>query len=168
MSPPEPSESDLARWAKWDELRADQDAAQLAYEQHVAAETERFGSHADTACPHRSRALCSYALTILSLKQREEELRQEGIEEMLAEDMARPEQQWWLSFVDPGKPEGKRFLGVAIVRGGGMQEAIQNAWAIGINPGGEVQAVPIPDEHAYDKYLNRLMAAEELKREGLA
>jgi hypothetical protein len=138
MSVPEPTETDLARWAKWDDLRARQ--AEATTDEEIAA-----------------------------LKREEDELRQQGVDEMLAEDLARPEQWFWLSFADPNKPPGSQFLGVAIVQGGGMGEAIQNAWTMGINPGGEVQAIPIPEEHVPDEqYRRRLMPKKELEEAGLA
>ena len=53
---------------------------------------------------------------------------------------------WWLSFTDPQRPKGERFLGVALVETEEIADlreatkaAIQKAWATGCNPGGEVQ-----------------------------
>ena len=99
----------------------------------------------------------------------EEELRQEGIEEMLGEDLAKPEQFWGLSCADGDRPKGQQFLGVAIVKGGGMQEAIQNAWTMEINPGGQVQAFELPEDRVPDpKFHNRLLSKQELEEGGLA
>lgn len=99
----------------------------------------------------------------------EEELRQQGLEEMLTEDLAKPERFFWLSFADPHADKGKQFLGVAIVKGGGLQEAVQNAFTMKINPGGEVQAYEIPEQHVPDqKFHNRLLSKAELEKEGLA
>lgn len=55
---------------------------------------------------------------------------------------------WWLSFVDPKRPQGQRFLGCALVETEtdpddpkvAMSDAIRRAWRTGCNPGGEVQA----------------------------
>ena len=53
---------------------------------------------------------------------------------------------YWLSFVDTKKPEGDKFLGVAIVRGRSAEGAVEMAWHLGINPGGEVLiAGPMPE-----------------------
>lgn len=104
-----------------------------------------------------------------ALAREEAELREEGWQELMDEDLAKPESWWWLSFCDPAKPTGEQFLGVCIVKGGGAWEAIQNAWAMKINPGGEVQSLQIPEEHLPDpKYHNRLMSKAELEEAGLA
>lgn len=46
---------------------------------------------------------------------------------------------WWLSFADPDLPRGRQFLGVVVVRADDMKDAMQKAWRLGINPGGEVK-----------------------------
>lgn len=133
-----PTEQDLARWAKWDDLRARQAEA--------TTDTER-----------------------AELKMEEEALRNASWNEVLEQDMKNPEGWWWLSFCDPDKPEGEQFLGVCIVHGGGGGEAIQNAWTIGCNPGGEVMSIPIPEQHVPDEqYRRRLLSKEELEEAGLA
>lgn len=48
---------------------------------------------------------------------------------------------WWLSFADAERPAGEQLLGVAIVEGADMATAIKAAWALGCNPGGEVQGM---------------------------
>lgn len=99
----------------------------------------------------------------------EEALRQRGINEVLEKDMGQREQWWWLSFADPGKPTGEQFLGVIIVLAGGIGEATQKLWDMGINPGGEVRAYPIPEEHVPDEqYRNKLLSREELEEAELA
>lgn len=55
-------------------------------------------------------------------------------------------QWWWLSFCDPGRPQGNRFLGCAIVASTDMTHAIITAHRLGINPGGEVVGAPVPDD----------------------
>lgn len=50
---------------------------------------------------------------------------------------------FWLSFADPNKPKGQQFLGGTLIEvpiGGhpGVIAAVQRAWDLGINPGGEV------------------------------
>lgn len=74
--------------------------------------------------------------------------RLDQIEEWSAsEEPAKPEAEAeiddpivWLSFADGDRPEGERFLGVAIVRARQATEAARLAHELGINPGGEVAA----------------------------
>ena len=90
---------------------------------------------------------------------------------------------WWLSFCDPERPEGKQFLGVAIVTAevedvfdaltyAGEREiglAIRRTHDLGINPGGEVSGILIPPEHVPDeRYRDRLLDRAELESSGLA
>ncbi len=80
----------------------------------------------------------------------------------LLHDLKKPEEWWWLSFAgDDG-----RWLGVAVVRATGMSWAIRRTHELGINPGGEVRAAPIP--HPTDPpaaLVDRLIAdKEELDR----
>lgn len=64
---------------------------------------------------------------------------------------------WWLSFVDPDRPEGQRSLGVAIVQGADIGEVASNAWALDCNPGGEVAGAELPDALLpAPEHLNRL------------
>lgn len=75
--------------------------------------------------------------------------------------MAQPDDGWWwLSFVDPGRPEGDRFLGVAIVPGGNVIQASQFAWTLGINPGGQVAGFPLPSTPRL-KYVGILHAGAD-------
>lgn len=124
----EPTTTDLARWAKWDDLRARQ-AAAATTEERVA------------------------------LAREEDALRDEGIRELLEQDVSNEECWWWLSFVDRDE---NAFLGVCIVRGGGVLEAATNARLIGCNPGGEVAAYPI-ERLPPEKYRNRLLTEGELE-----
>lgn len=56
---------------------------------------------------------------------------------------------WWCSFVDPDKPEGQRFLGVAVVpcepaiedQASVAKTVLTEAHRIGCNPGGQVKFV---------------------------
>jgi len=76
-----------------------------------------------------------------------------------------PMKTWWMSFVDPDKPAGKRFLGVAIVEGRSFKEAhwmSSHVWHC--NPGGEIEATDV-SEIAYKIPLekrNRLLSKKEL------
>lgn len=70
---------------------------------------------------------------------------------------------YWLSFVDGDRPRGERFLGVAIVEALNEFVVIPAAWAAGVNPGGEVQFVQIPNEMDIPiQYINRLMDKDEI------
>jgi hypothetical protein len=74
-------------------------------------------------------------------------------------------QHWWLSFCDTDKPAGTQFLGACIVGpASDIGEAAQLAWWLGINPGGEVAAQPIPQTllgtTPFD-YLGRLLTRAE-------
>ncbi len=81
----------------------------------------------------------------------------------------------WLSFLDPHKPSGQRFLGVAIVEVPASETpeemaeaAIQKAWSLGINPGGEVIASgvePPPEAEALRAFYgltNRLLSEADV------
>lgn len=63
---------------------------------------------------------------------------------------------WWLSFADPEKPQGTRFLGVAIVEiedveGQDLRDravtVVRKAHALGCNPGGEVASTELHLDH---------------------
>jgi len=82
---------------------------------------------------------------------------------MLTEPRKKPEGEtvmwWWLSFCDPEKPAGQRFVGVTLVRGSAFLQAVQEAHRLGINPGGEVKGTQIPEPAP--KFRNRLLGREE-------
>ena len=67
----------------------------------------------------------------------------------------------WLSFCDDDKPKGQQFLGVAIVRGRDFLIAVERAHMLGINPGGQVMGMPIPDEVAPD-IVDRMLSRREV------
>jgi hypothetical protein len=77
-------------------------------------------------------------------------------------------QWWWLSFVEPGK----RSLGCCLVEGKDIREALRRAWALGINPGGEVMGVPLAQEVMEEHYpesggwRERLLSPKELYQSG--
>jgi len=50
---------------------------------------------------------------------------------------------YWLSFCDPKAPTGQQFLGACLIKAAASdpKAAIETAWALGVNPGGEVQFV---------------------------
>jgi hypothetical protein len=51
---------------------------------------------------------------------------------------------WWLSFCDPDRPRGEKFKHAVIVEGRDIVEAADEAWRLGINPGGEVMGYELP------------------------
>lgn len=67
---------------------------------------------------------------------------------------------FWLSFVDPRREEGKRFLGVSLVEAKDSMNAVQIARIHDCNPGGEVKIVrlsgTVPEDKAY-----RLLGEDE-------
>lgn len=78
---------------------------------------------------------------------------------------------WWLSFVDPSLsdppkqqvPGGGGFLGVCIVPAYGFMDAVDTAWRLGCNPGGEVKGVPTdPDTDL--KWIGRLLSLAEIEQ----
>lgn len=53
---------------------------------------------------------------------------------------------WWLSFCDTDKPEGEQFVGACIVEDApDMVRAVERAWELGLNPGGQVAGMPLSD-----------------------
>jgi hypothetical protein len=77
---------------------------------------------------------------------------------------------WWLSFVDSSAsappdqqvPGGGGFLGVSIVAATDPLSAVQHAWDLGCNPGGEVGILgPIPLDVYPPEVRNRLLTQEE-------
>ena len=84
---------------------------------------------------------------------------------LLAEEAGAPLLSWWMSFCDTGKPRGQQFLGVAIIKAPGFAHAHQRACALGINPGGQIQAQPV--EGVADDYHDRLLSRAELETAGL-
>lgn len=84
--------------------------------------------------------------------------------EVISEQTLGQPSWWWLSFCDPGKPKGEKFLGVAIVQANGFALAITETHLRGINPGGEVAFQEIPPEVGHDEFAsfcNRLLTRGE-------
>jgi hypothetical protein len=100
---------------------------------------------------------------------------------------------FWLSFSDPDRPAGQRFLGVAVIdvtteeaataevvlrmRHPHAKEgaewvwvAQQKAWQLGINPGGEIGVTELPrtDPRVAAIPRDRLMQKPELEALGVA
>lgn len=53
---------------------------------------------------------------------------------------------WWLSFADPNRPEGERFLGVSLVYADTLPQAMHKAWMKNCNPGGQIAGWSLPPE----------------------
>lgn len=91
---------------------------------------------------------------------------------VLAEEQNDPAEDtvWWLSFVDPDRaaprgqqqPGGPGFLGVAIIHAPGPIHAQQRAHELGINPGGEVAAYPVPARVIPHGYRDRLLTRDDI------
>jgi hypothetical protein len=94
-----------------------------------------------------------------------DEERQRRIAAKLLAEEAAPQPAWyWLSFIDPDRAQGTRFLGVAIVHADGHMSAIDRTHRLNINPGGEVACYRLPDDFVVapehrNKLLDRVAAA---------
>lgn len=66
---------------------------------------------------------------------------------------------YWLSFADPQRPKGERFLGAAVVEADTFAEAIKRSWSHGCNPGGEIQGTPLPARETMSDRQLELLAA---------
>lgn len=77
--------------------------------------------------------------------------------------MSNAQSLYWLSFCDPDMPKGHAFLGVAIVHAFDFEGAVQEAWNLGINPGGEVMGFPIPSvvDNLVREDTGRLLSKEK-------
>lgn len=79
---------------------------------------------------------------------------------------------FFVSFADSKLPEGKQFLGAAVVAGSSAEEAILNCHSKKINPGGDAVALPIPLVAGNEQYelhmlnINKLMIKAELIEKG--
>lgn len=72
------------------------------------------------------------------------------------EELENPLGLWYLSF---SGEEG--FRGAVIVEAHGVTTAVDVAWVLGINPGGEVLAIPCPFP-VFPELQNRLLGKDEL------
>lgn len=69
---------------------------------------------------------------------------------------------YYLSFVDPDKPEGSRWAGACCVRGRTPTDAVGEAWRQACNPGGEVAIIgPLPEPPGGAEMCNRLLSRHE-------
>lgn len=98
-----------------------------------------------------------------------DEERRARIAQVHAEEVKRGELGlWWLSFVDPDRPEGQRFLGVVIVQALGFGDAINVSFAKGLNPGGEIQGFQIEMDYVPEALRNRLLKKRDLAGFGVS
>jgi hypothetical protein len=72
---------------------------------------------------------------------------------------------FYLSFADNTLPKNQQWLGAVIVQGSDMKDAIENAWILDINPGGEVLGMEI-EKLPSKNYLNRLLDRIALRAMG--
>jgi hypothetical protein len=77
---------------------------------------------------------------------------------------------WWMSFADPGRSKGQQFLGLVILEAPTPREAMQKAWDMEINPGGQIMFIELPNEMKaeYERYMNRLLQKVDLIDIGVA
>jgi hypothetical protein len=80
--------------------------------------------------------------------------------EILSEESKQPLCWWYLSFADD------EFLGACVVEGRGILSAVEQAHALGINPGGQVLAVKVHRDDEGRLPTNRLLSREEVARHG--
>lgn len=75
---------------------------------------------------------------------------------------------YWIPFTDPEAPIGEKLMGVIVIESDSIEEALEEAYMMGINPGGMV-------EHAYEIRReskefqlprNRLLSVKELNDMG--
>jgi hypothetical protein len=85
---------------------------------------------------------------------------------MKEEAVAGKETCFWLSFCDLEKPQGQQHLGVIIMRTLGLAHAIDRAWKLGINPGGEVLSCTTDGDSIRPEHFDRLLTADELVAAG--
>jgi hypothetical protein len=54
---------------------------------------------------------------------------------------------WWMSFCDPKRPKGDKFLGALIVTGEDHKAMLARSWLLELNPDGEVEFFEIPEQY---------------------
>jgi hypothetical protein len=72
---------------------------------------------------------------------------------------------WWMSFCDPEKPKGQKFLGALVIRADDHFEMMKRSWMLELNPGGEVAFFEIPKQYEeripHDWIETRLLTKNE-------
>lgn len=80
-----------------------------------------------------------------------------------------PPAVWWLSFADPGKPDGEKFLGGCLVKAPSTMPdmAVREASLRNCNPGGEALIAEVTHivfpEKVFERYGNRLLSWDECR-----
>lgn len=78
---------------------------------------------------------------------------------------------FWMSFCNPDLPKGQKFLGATIVEAPNALLAANEAWRIGVNPGGEIKFAELDIETADQippegqKYVNKFVSREVVMAE---
>lgn len=72
---------------------------------------------------------------------------------------------WWLSFVDPDRPEGDQYLGAVLLKADDVAHALFCSHEKGLNPGGEIAMFEIPKEFEYRIEVNMNLTHRLLTRE---
>jgi hypothetical protein len=74
---------------------------------------------------------------------------------------------YFMSFVDFDKDQEQEFIGACIVRAKNSEDAPQEAWRRGCNPGGEMIGLLVPDDRLPDeRWYNRTLTREEVEDMG--
>lgn len=69
---------------------------------------------------------------------------------------------WWqMSFMDPTRPEGQRWLGGINVEAPSIGEAITFTHVIGCNPGGQIAFIGFTAESMDPHYVDRLITDQQ-------
>lgn len=86
------------------------------------------------------------------------------VDKLLTEELKTPEKLCYMSFVDPDRPVGLKFLGGIFTMAHGVTDAIQKTHAMKINPGGEVLFAEMQIPFDLDKtLLDRLLTKDEVE-----
>jgi hypothetical protein len=83
----------------------------------------------------------------------------ERINMMTAEELKQPKALFYMSFADNG------FLGAVVVEAHGPVTAMRKSHRLGINPGGQVLTIQVPDHVTVPKEaMNRLLTKEQVNQ----
>jgi hypothetical protein len=82
------------------------------------------------------------------------------VAQVMLEELGEPEKWHYVSFADTS------FREVVIIKAHGVTDAITKCHTLGINPGGQVMCVPMPDEvinQVSESHRNRLLSKEDVQ-----
>ena len=68
---------------------------------------------------------------------------------------------YWMSFSDPERPVGSKFLGVVIIEAETEEAALAQASVAGVNPGGEATFEEMSEPLPPREWFNRLLSGKE-------